>query len=334
MGIKCKECGCSGIGDEIRTCPECGAELDVSAKEPPPQEPGPDRASPAETGEPLQDQGQPHDDPAMQTEPKTDSSPAFSWYQGDEPPPSQHPGPPDSLSTEPVLAWEMPGNIFRRFWLTPWQVLIEPTASFKQIGKASYWPPVKLAFGSGLFYVATIPLFLFLLYLLEHNKWPLFEQMNSNDYQGIIKHGAMLAAFFLLGSTIFILFVSTVMAGCFHLFLKLYKGIGQPYIATYKVFAYWSSALFILDGIMDLIVLDTIKVNASGSAKPAGGLPWSTVISWLGFLIMLIPLVKGIASAHRTKVSKAIGAVLSGWAFFTLVAIGVGSIFFDIKWGG
>jgi hypothetical protein len=148
-----------------------------------------------------------------------------------ENPPEDHQQPilPDD-DHEPVLAWEMPGNVFTRIWLTLVQVLINPSSSFERLGPPGYLQPYLLAL---------IPTSILAIFMLIKDPIPeLLEAQKAGAESVRINVGLAyflfnnynyVQWFNLLITPLNLAFTLLFTAGPLHLFLRLFKFTGPAF---------------------------------------------------------------------------------------------------------
>jgi hypothetical protein len=234
-----------------------------------------------------------------------------------ENPPEDHQQPilPDD-DHEPVLAWEMPGNIFTRIWLTLVQVLINPSSSFERLGPPGYLQPYLLAL---------IPASIFAIISVITDPIPELLEMQKAGAESVNIQGGL--AYFLFDNYSYVQLFNLLItpfslvlaifftAGPLHLFLRIFKYTGRPFMATYKVVTYCAAAAYSVYAFYSIVFSFFFNpIEFVTQAQPVNLFPffvmWAFGMS-IGIWTFIVGL-KGLAKIHQTTKGRVFLAGLCG----------------------
>ena len=234
-------------------------------------------------------------------------------------------GDQSGIDHQPILAWEMPGNIFARIWLTCVQVLLNPSASFKRLGTPSYWQPYLLAL---------IPYLLLHIFMLMID--PIPEILRNREMGGesiritggvaflLFSDYSSIRAFNLLTTPLSLALTLIIPAALLHLFLRIFESTSRPLLATYKVMTYGLAAFYFIYLLYSIVFyffyspfefLTSIKQDNYVLFFVIFG-----INSALGIWGVVVGL-KGFAAIHQTTKTRVFLAGLSGSIAAALCAI-------------
>lgn len=317
MSQTCPTCNTGGIPDEVQACPVCGADLNETKTDSDLTTEGSKERGQAELAKPLPlawhpDQTTDDSDDRQQLE-RAKPLP-HSWHPNDDPDPPKMEEKYADIASAPLLAWEKPGFLLTRIWLTCWQVLLEPGKSFASLGIANFKNPHWYVYATAIIYaVVNFPFGAFTVdqkSLLEI--WT--ERQNFEDVTAHLGMGLVLFAAFLLFGPVLIWIQAHAVSRICHFALWVYKATKLPYIATYKTIAYWEGSVLVVYALIKPILM-IIQVYSLPIGEAQTDIPLLGLLGYVANIILLIwlaiRLMHGLASAHDTNPGRVFMALLS-----------------------